>query len=721
MLGIHIDNGWGASGAPLLPRSLREAWDAEPLPQWVATELNLPAGSTSAALGQSVWVNRDAEALTDRQRNFLLNLVQARRSEIQTIRIFVQPVPYWLDLKEVPFPTRTRNCLINGNLLHERERLSGLTFGDLFKIRSMGVVSILEFACMVEAALEKSTSSETPSSSDDELLNIIGQPWTDQVGPADPRFSDLLPPLPQATLLEMIDALTSGPDNNSTTLSQLSKGVPEVRKRLEEIAVLPLERQLEEFLSALSRFEGERLSALVDRLGWGGKPALTLEEAGSRLGITRERMRQLQERVLDRLKAIAFPVFMPALDDALRALAEASPIDAISAGTLLKQKGISEIAFDPECVIDAAVACGRTPPIQLQTIKKKTIVAAAPIQDADMILRVAYRQAHASGASNVGEVVAEMMANGNVVNEGTVRQVLREFSEVQFLESEWFCHRPPNPERDRLRNVTRKILSVASPIDLGVVREGLRREYRYRGHRGLKTWSLLVPPRSVLRAYYDLHPEFIVEGDRIKPSEPLDYRLELALNDAILVDALRSSPACVLDRASLATECIRRSMNVNTFNIYLTYSPVIMHLGTDVWSLRGVRVDPAAVEALRKANAVRPKEKRVLDHSWTPEGQLWLAARIPPAHDAANLVVNIPGSIRHYLSGRQFDAMDEDGVSHGLVRINDEGASYGFTSFLRQRGADEGDILIAEFDLTKNLTLLRLGNDELLEEMSPEV
>ena len=35
---------------------------------------------------------------------------------------------------------------------------------------------------------------------------------------------------------------------------------------------------------------------------------------------------------------------------------------------------------------------------------------------------------------------------------------------MQFLESEWFCHRPPNPERDRLRNVTRKILSVASPI-----------------------------------------------------------------------------------------------------------------------------------------------------------------------------------------------------------------------------------------------------------------
>jgi hypothetical protein len=65
--------------------------------------------------------------------------------------------------------------------------------------------------------------------------------------------------------------------------------------------------------------------------------------------------------------------------------------------------------------------------------------------------------------------------------------------------------------------------------------------------------------------------------------------------------------------------------------------------------------------------------------------------------------------------------MDEDGVGHGLVRVSEEGASYGFVPFLRQRGADAGDILIAEFDLIKNVALLRLGDDELFEEMSPEV
>lgn len=160
-------------------------------------------------------------------------------------------------------------------------------------------------------------------------------------------------------------------------------------------------------------------------------------------------------------------------------------------------------------------------------------------------------------------------------------------------------------------------------------------------------------------------------------------------------------------------------MNVNTFSLYLTYSPVIVHLGTDIWTLRGLRVDPVAVEALRQANALRQKEKRLLDHGWTTDGQLWVATRLPSAHSGSSAFA-MPGAIKRYLAGRQFTLKDDDGIDHGSMRVNDEGSFYGFGSFLRQRGADEGDILIAEFDLNGGTALLRLGDDELLEEISPE-
>jgi hypothetical protein len=182
------------------------------------------------------------------------------------------------------------------------------------------------------------------------------------------------------------------------------------------------------------------------------------------------------------------------------------------------------------------------------------------------------------------------------------------------------------------------------------------------------------PPRSVLRQYYKLHPQFEIDyNDYVRPGQPLDYRTELALNDAILVDVLRSAPTCVFDRASFWAECERRSMNVNTFSLYSTYSPVIVHLGTDLWSLRGVQGDPVAVEAVRHANALRTRERRVLDHGWMSDGRLWFAARLPNA--SGGFVFGIPGGIKRFVAGRQFAIKDEDGVDYGGIRVNEEGAT----------------------------------------------
>lgn len=719
-MGKGVDTRWGAAGTPLLPKSLRRLWAAEALPEWIAKEFQLPPGSTAEALDQSVWTKARAVALTQRQRNFLLNLVRARASEIRPVKVFADAPPYWLDLSDLNFSTRTRNCLEAGGLIRDTDQLARVMFGHVLEIRSMGVVSILEFACMTEAALQRAALSKEPLDPLEagEVLELISEPWVDQVGPADPRFADLFPSGSWATIFEMLDAATSGPDADIRVLEHLARSLPELRRRLTRIKSLPLERQLCEFLQALSRYEGERLSALIDRLGWGGRPAATLEEAGTRIKVTRERLRQLQERITGRLKGMPFSPYMPGLDAGLELLRERSPLAMSAASAVLRASGLTETEFHVKSLIAAAEACGRRPSIRLQSVGKRSIVSATEISNADDILQIAYRQSHASGASNISEVVAELQANGVAADGLIVRHVLRELSEVHFIEDGWFGHRPGSPERDRLRNVTRKMLSVASPIELNSLRDGIRREYRYRKHRGSKTWSLLVPPRSVLRGYYQSHLEFLIDNsDFIRPVDPLDYRNELALNETVLVDVLRSSPACVLDRATLASECARRSMNFNTFTLYLTYSPVIVHLGTEIWSLRGVRIDPASVEAVRSANALRQKEKRVIDHGWTPDGQLWVAARLP---EVGNLVFTLPAAIRSYLADRQFGATDEDGIFHGTIRVNEEGTSSGFGSFLRQRGADEGDILIAEFDLSGGAALLRLGNDELLEEMSPE-
>ena len=604
------------------------------------------------------------------------------------MKIFPNPWPGTLDPRKIRFSKRTRNGLERSGFLDKPKLLSEVTYGQLLQIRAMGRVSVLEFACSVEAELNKLTrarkADDNGGFSTDHLLDLINEPWVEKVSGEDPRFSDIIPAF-GGSILERIDALTSGPELDERRLKELTDAIPSIKKRVLEIAELPLDVSVRNFLRSLSGFEGSKLTALLDRFGWGGVPAITLEEAGLRIGITRERVRQLQKRVVERLLAIPFQPYLPALDAALAEICSQAPLTLEGAADLLEAKRISSIRFDPRSVIAAAEACGRTPPIQLQTVRGKTLVVTSDMPNADEILRIAYHQAEASGASNIQEVASELLSKGVNVEDAEVKVVLIRFSQVEFLEEDWFCYRKGKSHRDRLRNITQKMLSVAAPMELSVLREGIRREFRYRGYRGLKTWPLIVPPKVVLTEYYRGHPEFKVKNDAlVDPVSPLDYRMELALNERILVDALRSTPACVLDRASFWRACASRHMNENTFSLYLSYSPVIAHYAVDVWSLRGVRVDPAAIEAVRSASALRPREKRVLDHGWSPEGHLWLAARLPARQ--AGFVLGVPGAIRRYIVGREFKAEDEYGQTFGNVRVNEDGASYGFGPFLRQRG-----------------------------------
>jgi hypothetical protein len=69
--------------------------------------------------------------------------------------------------------------------------------------------------------------------------------------------------------------------------------------------------------------------------------------------------------------------------------------------------------------------------------------------------------------------------------------------------------------------------------------------------------------------------------------------------------------------------------------------------------------------------------------------------------------------------GREFPATDETGLAAGIVRVNAEGASYGYGSFLVRRGADADDILLISFRLAEAVSTLRLIDDEGLEVIGP--
>jgi len=258
-------------------------------------------------------------------------------------------------------------------------------------------------------------------------------------------------------------------------------------------------------------------------------------------------------------------------------------------------------------------------------------------------------------------------------------------------------------------------MSTFSSVPGCAVREGVRRVFRWRSSTNVRYRSLTVPPQSVLARFLERHPDFLLDGESTTSVKPLDYRKLLGQGEQALVDALRTVSSGVVDRRTLVEECLSRGINENTLSVYTSYSPILEHIGIDLWQLRGVRVDPAAVEAVREQNALRPRETRMQDFGWSSDGKLWAAWTLPAF--TGSLVLGIPGAIKRYLSNQSFAARPKDvDRDVGRISINDAGISYGYQPFHRYIGADEGDLLLAEFDLAKSQVVLSINDDRMLED-----
>src|SRR5208283_5267920 len=97
---------WGARGCPLLPESLRTAWDGDALPAWVALELGLSIGATFSALDYQTWSRCNHNELPEAVKKFLINVVAMRRASIRRVRVFARPWPRSLDPVLLPWSNR---------------------------------------------------------------------------------------------------------------------------------------------------------------------------------------------------------------------------------------------------------------------------------------------------------------------------------------------------------------------------------------------------------------------------------------------------------------------------------------------------------------------------------------------------------------------------------------------------------------------------------------
>lgn len=705
-------------------------WAGDRLPAWVARDSGLPNDISLADLGPEMWSR--IPVAPDRLKKYVLALVNSRYDQLRNVPILNRPWPAALDPASVQWRPRTRNGLIAAGLMANGKQLSALTFGHLLGVRHLGILSVLDFACVAEVAF---LTADNPNDGDDRreesalnlLSEVVSEPWADLVSEEDPRFADLFPLTGRGTVFQRIDHLTGGDAEpaavegrslfdtvNSYSLLALAEAVKAIQVRVRQIESHTLEIALIDYLTALLRqkpragptpiAEKERVGVMAARLGLQGNPPVTLDAAGAAIGKTRERIRQIQTLLTGRLPEQ--PPFMPALDRALEEISNACPLSQSAFARLLRSKRIAAIDFHPLSVIAAAEFCKRERNFEVEKVEAGWWVVAGPAPvHSRKVAHEARSQAAAYGMSNVDEVAAAVEAEGLHLDGDSVLELLQEYSTAEFLGDRWFWF--PDGKRNRASNQVRKMLSVYPSLELGVIREGLRRIYKWRG-------LSLVPPRTVLEAFFEAHPSFVIDESRnVRSVEPLDYRSLLGMVETIFVEVLRQSPTGLLDRAGFELACEAKAINHNTFSVYSTYSPILEHVATDVWALRGSIVNPAAVESLRQYSAQQPRETRYADHGWTAEGRLWLAVRLNRHPESSP--IHIPKGISHYVGEGRYQALTEAGLPVGTVVVTNDGASWGYGPFLSRRGADQDDVLVVEFDLVNHNASLRVEAAELLE------
>ena len=197
------------------------------------------------------------------------------------------------------------------------------------------------------------------SSDADRLRAIAGHDWASQICSVDPLFSDLLPPAAPSLAAAIEEVLEK---QDTEQVRQLAEALPLIEQRMEQ-------RHDEHFDDVILGIAGA-LAGRADlrpvfarRFGLDGEPPGTLAESADLVGLHRERMRQIEERVVQQLGEAH--VYIPTLDRALELLADHAPLDADEASQQLVDACSVSQSQPVEGVLRSARFMGREPGVEV--------------------------------------------------------------------------------------------------------------------------------------------------------------------------------------------------------------------------------------------------------------------------------------------------------------------------------------------------------------------
>jgi hypothetical protein len=307
-------------------------------------------------------------------------------------------------------------------------------------------------------------------------------------------------------------------------------------------------------------FADTQALALAVRLGFDGRGGMTLHDAASVAGYSRERVRQLEVR-LGQHVARALPQ-LPAVEAALDVVEAAVPDERGYVAGLIAGAGLSRAPFDPAGILTAAGLVGLRSSARL---RGRLLGARNAVSPDVVLVRTA-----AALAESVGDVSLTLLARCSGLDLERTRRLLSARGE----RLEPGVLRAPALER-RVARVLRKLLSVVNGVSLPEIQGALRRTSRP-----------LDLPKRVVGNVCDAIDWIDVSGGMVTSRVELDRRRELSVIELALARIFDAFGPVLTFRevVDLGGEA---GLNRSSIGVLLTRTPILTRVERGRYALLG--------------------------------------------------------------------------------------------------------------------------------------
>jgi hypothetical protein len=654
-------------------------------------------------LDETAWDHLPAEDISR-----LAGLIVLRAGSVaQNRTILRRPLPKpprGMKLGDLHLENRTHNCLARQGFAARPQALGKLCVGDLMAIRAFGAKCLVDLLTSLETGAAREGKLDARLTEEARALGAL--PRVSEIPFTDPRLGDALRRLDteSSTVGEMVQRLVKRRLDPPDPV-QVRRQILELRERIEQLARLPLEEELIQVFAPSANPRDRHIVA--GYYGWDGKGAHTLDQLGKEHGLSRERIRQVCVRAVQRHRDAR--VFAPVLDRALELIDERVPCGAVKLEEALTEAGISTCGLSVESILRAAEFLARAPRFVLA--EAGTTRLAVPAGQAELprvIVQAAKRVATNFGAARISDVIAEIAERTSQKTEpDLVRETLQARDDFAWLDERQIWVRLSTLPRHGLPNVIDKVLSVAERIEVAKLRPAIAR-YRRTSRR--------LPPSRILLEFCRQMPRVRVEGSTIVGAPPRDWHKVLTGVERAMVEVL-TKRGPVMERTALEEHCIRRGINRFSFNAMVMCSPVIEQHDRSIYGLVGRKVDRRAVKALQGRRSETPPSRVLKAFGRTKDGRSYLAYRLSKAAISGG-VVTVPAAMKRQLRGK-FILRTDEGHEVGTL-VAKKGCGWGLGPALRGRHARQGDHLLLVLDTQRREARLQLGDESLLDRVRDE-